>query len=139
MNTDKTPPHIKLDERNHVEEPFLAQLEWLGWDVLRLEQKQSPRDSYRENFAEVVLLPRLRESLKKINPWLEEDQVDEVVKRITALPGTGLLENNQQVLKLFLETVLPKLPSSEHNSQPHHHPATIASRTSTETISNPLN
>ena len=102
-NRQNTPTHIKLDEKNHVEEPFLAQLEGLGWDVLRLEQKQSPRDSYRENFAEVVLLPRLRESLKKINPWLEADQVDEVVKRITALPGTGLLENNQQVLKLLLE------------------------------------
>nr|QNO44323.1 hypothetical protein JKAPHALJ_00010 [Methanosarcinales archaeon ANME-2c ERB4]QNO46494.1 hypothetical protein PAACNKLE_00030 [Methanosarcinales archaeon ANME-2c ERB4] len=103
MNTDKTPPHIKLDEKNHVEEPFLAQLEGLGWKVIRLEQKQSPQDSYRENFAEVVLLPRLRDSLKKINPWLEEDQVDEVVKRITALSGTGLLETNQQVLKLLLE------------------------------------
>jgi hypothetical protein len=22
MNTDKTPPHIKLDERNHVENPM---------------------------------------------------------------------------------------------------------------------
>ena len=39
----------------------------------------------------------------------------------------------------FMDTVLPKLPSSEHNSQPRHHPATITSRTSTETISNPLN
>jgi len=103
MNTDKTPPHIKLDEKNHVEEPFLAQLGGLGWEIIRLEQKQNPQESYRENFAEVVLLPKLRESLKKINPWLEEDQVDEAVKRITALPGTGLLENNQQVLKLLLE------------------------------------
>jgi type I restriction enzyme R subunit len=103
MTQNKTPPHIKLDEKNHVEEPFLAQLEGLGWEVIRLEQKQSPQDSCRENFAEVVLLPKLRGSLKKINPWLEEGQVDEVVKQITALPGTGLLENNQQVLKLLLE------------------------------------
>ena len=29
MKTGKTPPHIKLDEKNHVEEPFLTQLE--GW------------------------------------------------------------------------------------------------------------
>ncbi len=77
----------------------------MGWKVIRLEQKQSPQDSYRENLAEVVLLPKLRESLKKINPWMEEDQVDEVVKRITALPGTELLENNQQVLKLLLENI----------------------------------
>ena len=30
MKTNKTPGHIKLDEKNHVEEPFLAQLEGLG-------------------------------------------------------------------------------------------------------------
>lgn len=26
MNTDKTPPHIKLDERNHVENPLYSLL-----------------------------------------------------------------------------------------------------------------
>ena len=31
------PEHIKLDVKNHVEEPFLAQLEGLGWTVIRLE------------------------------------------------------------------------------------------------------
>lgn len=39
---EKTPPHIKLDEKNHVEEPFLQQLEEQGWTVKRLEMKQSP-------------------------------------------------------------------------------------------------
>ncbi len=70
MNTNKTPPHIKLDEKNHVEEPFLAQLEGLGWEVIRLEQKQSPQDSYRENLAEVVLLPNCESRLKgSIHGW----------------------------------------------------------------------
>ena len=83
MNTDKTPPHIKLDEKNHVEEPFLAQLEGLGWEVVRLEQKQIPQDSYRENLAEVVLLPKLRESLKKINIWFGSHKF-----RLHALTGS---------------------------------------------------
>jgi type I restriction enzyme R subunit len=48
--TDKTPKYIKLDEKNHVEEPFLKQLEGLGWEVIRLEQKQNPQDSQRDNF-----------------------------------------------------------------------------------------
>ena len=37
---DKNPPHIRLDEKNHVEEPFLKQLEsipGLHWSVIRLE------------------------------------------------------------------------------------------------------
>jgi type I restriction enzyme R subunit len=105
----KTSEHIKLiklDEKNHVEEPFLAQLEELGWEVIRLETKQNPGDTFRESFTEVVMLPVLRESLRTINPWLEEDQVEEVVKQLTAnFPSTNLLENNRHVLKLLLENV----------------------------------
>ena len=44
-----------------------------------------------------MILPKvLRSSLKVINPWLEDDQVEEVVKQFTAnFPGNGLIENNQ--------------------------------------------
>ena len=95
---------IRLDERNHVEKPFLDQLHGLGWTVSDLDTKQAPADTYRENFTEVVMLPVLREQLKVINPWLDDDQVEEVVKQLTAsFPGTGLIQNNQHVLKLLLE------------------------------------
>ena len=36
MSQDKTPQHIKLDERNHVEKPLLDQLHGLGWGLLML-------------------------------------------------------------------------------------------------------
>ncbi len=42
MIQDKTPPHIRLDERNHVEKPLLDQLAGLGWEVLDLNAKQHP-------------------------------------------------------------------------------------------------
>jgi len=46
----------------------------------------------------------LQEQIQVINPWLEADQIEEVVKQLTAgFPGTGLLENNQYVLQLLLE------------------------------------
>ena len=88
-----TPQPFRMDERNHVEKPFLDQLAGLGWDILDLDNQQHPTDSHRENFTEVVMLPVLRERLRVINPWLENDQIDEVVKQLTAsFPGTGLLE-----------------------------------------------
>ena len=101
----KPPKHIKLDERNHVEKPLLEQLEGLGWDIIDLtDENQKPGDTFRESFTEVVMLPVLREQLKVINPWLEDDQVEEVVKQLTAsFPGTGLIENNKHVLHLLLE------------------------------------
>ncbi|MBE9479363.1 MAG: type I restriction endonuclease subunit R, partial [Chloroflexi bacterium] len=104
MSIDKTPQHIKLDERNHVEKPLLDQLAGLDWVVIDLDNKQRPSDSYRESFTEVVMLPVLRERLKVINPWLENDQIEEVVKQLTAsFPSTGLLENNRHLFELLLE------------------------------------
>ena len=102
--SDKTAKEIKLDERNHVEKPFLDQLEGLGWTVIDCDSKQLPARHFRESFTEVVMLPVLREQLKVINPWLEDDQVEEVVKQLTAsFPGTGLIQNNRHVLQLLLE------------------------------------
>ena len=101
----KTPKHIRLDERHHVEEPLLEQLDGLGWDIVDLtEKKQTPGDTFRDSFTEVVMLPVLREQVRAINDWLENDQVEEVVKRLTAsFPSTGLIENNKHILRLLLE------------------------------------
>ncbi|MEF2148441.1 type I restriction endonuclease subunit R [Aquilutibacter rugosus] len=104
MSSKSTPAHIKLDERNHVEKPFLDQLAGLGWTILDLEKGQKPGDTGRASFTEVVLEPRLRTQLKVINPWLTEDQIDEVVKRLTAsFPGSDLMKNNQHLLHLLLQ------------------------------------
>src|SRR6266700_1844786 len=101
---DKTAREIKLDERNHVEKPLLDQLAGLDWEILDLDSKQHPSDTLRESFTEVLMLPVLRQQLKVINTWLEDDQVEEVVKQLTAsFPSTGLIQNNQYALHLLLE------------------------------------
>ncbi len=96
---------IKLDERNHVEKPFLDQLKGLGWEIIDLtDEKQKPSDTGRESFTEVVMPTVLRKQLKVINPWLEDDQIEEVVKQLTAnFPSTSLLENNKHLFQLLLE------------------------------------
>jgi type I restriction enzyme R subunit len=102
--SDKTAQEIKLDERNHVEEPFLDQLDGLGWTIIKCDSKQTPGDTFRESFTEVVMLPVLRKQLKVINDWLEDDQVEEVIKQLTAnFPSTGLIQNNRHALQLLLE------------------------------------
>lgn len=107
MHNNKTPPHIKLDERNHVEKPLLNQLAGLGWEILDLTDlgaKQTPKDTGRNNFAEVVMENVLREQLKIINSWLDTDQIGEVVKQLTqSFPTNNLLENNRYLFNLLLE------------------------------------
>ena len=59
MTQGNTPPHIKLDERNHVEKPLLDQLDGLGWEIIDLDNKQHPGATYPNTFTEVVMLPVL--------------------------------------------------------------------------------
>jgi type I restriction enzyme, R subunit len=103
-SADKTPKEIKLDERKHVELPFLDQLKSLGWTIIDCDSQQTPAQTFRESFTEVAMLPVLRQQLKIINPWVEDDQVEEVIKQLTAsFPGTNLIQNNRHVLSLLLE------------------------------------
>ncbi len=99
---------LKLDEYTHVEQPFMEQLKSLGWDkghnqVLDLQMHQTPQQSFRISFSEVILPPKLRHALKRINPFLTDGQVDEVVRKISTFDKNSLIENNQKVLNHLLE------------------------------------
>lgn len=101
---------LRIDEYNSVEHPFMDQLKNLGWtdgnnQVIELTLQQQPSDSFRKSFAEVVLRPKLYDAIKRINPFLTESQLEEVVNHITAWqPGT-LLENNERIYKLITEGI----------------------------------
>lgn len=92
----------ELNELKYVEEPFLKQLEGLGWKVTKGD-KYDPSVSLRDGFNEVVLESELRKSIKNINPWIEDDQINEVVHEITVPRSNNLIEANQEVLNLLLE------------------------------------
>jgi type I restriction enzyme R subunit len=80
MDRSKTPEHIRIDERNHVEKPLLDQLADLQWEVLDLDKTQTPQETFRDSFTDVVMHQVLWEQLKVINPWLEDDQIEEVIR-----------------------------------------------------------
>lgn len=117
MPGNKPTSIVKMDEKNHVEEPFLQQLEnasppaplhfgegyGVRWTVLRLDNYQSPEDTQRTDFAQVIMQADLASAIQRINPWLEEDQVQEVIDKATRFDGDNLLKNNQQALELLLK------------------------------------
>src|ERR1019366_2644780 len=102
---DKLARELKLDERNHVEKPFLDQLASMQWEVIDLDSKQHPSDTFRESFTEVVMPPVFADRLKIITTWREDDQGgEEGVKQLTASsPSTSLIQNNRHVFQLLLE------------------------------------
>jgi type I restriction enzyme R subunit len=110
-----------LDEEHYVENPFLFQLQRLGWKIYR-QNKDDPEDvkeiltfnssgepcfgesiKFRESFREVILEQELRDSINRINPWIEDDQISEVVRRITTPQANSLLEINREIHDLLLE------------------------------------
>lgn len=102
--TNKSLEFIKQHEGEFVEEPFLQQLEGLGWQVIRLKMHaQAAEESYRVDFNEVLLKPILRESLQKLNDWLEPDQIEHIVSELNFKSSSQLLETNQKLLTQLLE------------------------------------
>jgi type I restriction enzyme R subunit len=61
-------------------------INWMvfGWEIRDCDSKQHPGDTGRESFTEVVMFSVLREQLKVINSWLEEDQIEDAIKHLTA-------------------------------------------------------
>ncbi len=110
-----------LDEEHYAENPFLAHLQKLGWKIYRqnkadtedvkeiegFDSKEEPifgeSIKFRESFREVILENVLRQSIKKINPWIEDDQINEVVRRVTTPQANSLLEANHEIHDLLLE------------------------------------
>lgn len=94
---------ILINEREWVEKPLLDQLKDLGWTIIDLDRQQTPEQSSRESFDETVLLPELRDALRKINDWIDEDQIDEAIAAITRFQSNDLLTNNERILQLLRE------------------------------------
>ena len=84
------------DEFTIVEAPAIEQLKKLGFkhiqgDALSPDILNPERGSCRD----VVLVNRLRKSLKKINPWLSEDNLNKAVHDLTFINQASLIESNK--------------------------------------------
>lgn len=97
-------------ELEHVEKPFVAQLEALGWTYMA-GSLDDPRDSGRTTLSEVLQEAVLRRKLAEINlrevdgqqlPWLDEERLSEAVSAITRIATPRLTEANQAATELLL-------------------------------------
>jgi len=94
-------------ELKYVEEPLLQQLEALGWTVLRLDDsdKHDPEKSFRTSLSEVIIVKKLKEALARLNPWLNDTQVDDLCVQLQnyPYPMDKLLENNIEIFDRIAE------------------------------------
>ena len=86
------------NELTLVEIPAVQYLISLGYDYIDGD-KLTVEYGERDSLSEVILSKRMKTSLKKLNPWISDDNVNKVIRRISRGEslGTGLLEINEKL------------------------------------------
>jgi len=94
-------------EFNYVEKPFMDLLKDLGWNIILSTDdtnKFVPKLTLRTNFDEIIIEETLRAALKRLNDWLEDDQIEEAIQEIKRVGLTkGLVKANEDFLSMILE------------------------------------
>ena len=85
------------DELDKVELPALEQLQSLGWSYVEGAKLSPDESDERSSLKDVVLEKRLTESLKRINPWINDENLRKVVRDLTKTLYPNLVEANQSI------------------------------------------
>ena len=106
---------MPFEEREYewVQKPFIEQLEELGYEYC------DPRDldKERESLRSVLLIPRLRDAIKRLNEWLPEQHLDavlmEVIRTIENPALPSLVACNEVVHEALVKGVNVQLDLGE--------------------------
>ena len=93
------------DEFDKVELPALEQLQSLGWSYVEGAELSPDESDERSSFKDVVLENRLIASLKRINPWMNDENLRKVVRDLTKTLYPSLIEANQSIWTQINECV----------------------------------
>ncbi|MGI2141983.1 type I restriction endonuclease subunit R [Shewanella baltica] len=89
------------DELHKVELPAIAQLSLLGWQYVA-GTKLTPEYHERPYLRDVVLVGRLEAAIKRINPWINDENLRKVCRDITHPNFVGLMEYNQAIYQTLV-------------------------------------
>jgi type I restriction enzyme R subunit len=93
------------DEFDKVELPALEHLQSLGWTFVQGANLSPDTSDERSSFKEVVLEKRLSENIKRINPWISDQNLHKVVSTLTRTLYANLIEANQSIWSIINECV----------------------------------
>src|SRR5690554_3808936 len=92
------------DEEHKVEQPAIAQLVKQGWTYVpgaNLAPAAST-GAEREYYRDVVLVPRLETALRRLNPWISEENLGRVMRELTHPNHAALMEYNQAMHDMLI-------------------------------------
>lgn len=100
-----------MSEYTEVEQPFLQQLQTLGWQIIDqgVGIPSDSKKSLRVNFRQWLLPEVFTQSVTAINTnpdgttWLTDRQIQDLQERILRQPNRTLLEANETIQKLLFK------------------------------------
>lgn len=113
------PKHI--NENTAVEEPVIEWLKILGYDY-EFGPDIAPGGAYqeRDSFQEVLLLPRLRRSLRRLNPNLPDEGIEEAIRELKTTAHPTLVFANKAVYEKLVRGVTIEVRDGEQGRRPRH-------------------
>ena len=96
---------MKFSE-SHVEDAALEWLSGLGYAVLHgPDISPDGPASERISYDQVLLTPRLRKALKRLNPHLPAETLEEVLRKVQQTETPSLIEENRRLHRYLIEGV----------------------------------
>ena len=92
---------MNQDELNKVELPAITQLKQLGWKYIH-GAELTPEAGARAYLRDVVLVEQLNASIKRINPWITDENLKKVSRELTHPNFSGLMEYNHAIYQTLV-------------------------------------
>lgn len=86
------------NEETLVENRMMDQLQKLGYTYVH----GAELDKERTSQTEVVLKGRLQVAIQRLNPWINENNLNKVVRSLTHMEATSIMEANQRFHELLI-------------------------------------
>ena len=99
-----------MAEYINVEKPFLDKLRQIGWVVYDNGAggiPEDPTESFRTSFKEVILKEKFEAAIKKLNPWITNEQLKYCYDKIAEQGHKDLFTANKDISNLLLKGITP--------------------------------
>lgn len=90
-------------EYSLVERPALENLKQLGYEVI--DTTKETFDDSRENTKHVLLEDRLKAAIKRINPWISDNNLTKAVNRLKKIQEAGMLRANKAAHHMLVDHI----------------------------------
>ena len=112
----------KLITESDVEEHVLDILDNLNYEIIRGNNEEylpGGSRALRVDFKDVILIGRLREALKKLNPRIPEEVREQALKQVLRSETHRFIVNNENFHRMLIDGVdIPVRKGEEESSSP---------------------